>query len=97
MLSAVATSRSPLELWPGPIRLLVLRVVDEDGRLYADLSAATGPLVDGVVGELVQLRVRAGDRFELSGRTFAVSGVHTGGVLGERIEFTEVRLLSKLR
>lgn len=86
MLRAVATTRSPLELWPGPVRLLVLRVEDGEGGLVADMSSAVGSSESGPE----QFAVRAGGTFAVAGRMFRVSGVHTGGQLGDRVEFEEV-------
>lgn len=85
MLRAIATTRSPLELWPGPIRMLVLKVEDGGGTLRADMSASSGD------GPLAQLSARAGREFEVAGRKFRVTAVHTGGSLGDRVEFEEVR------
>lgn len=85
MLKAVVGARAPLELWPGPWRMLLIGVSDDDGMLKASVS------VGGPEGTLDVLSVMAGDEIRFDRRRFKVTAAHMEGLHGDRIDLEEIR------
>lgn len=84
MLKATAGTRSPLELWPGPLRLLVLRVdEDETGRRFADMSVKEGE------GPVQTLRVSRGEEIHVGGRRFRIEKISDDGE--GQVDFEQIR------
>jgi hypothetical protein len=101
MLRVIATDRTPLQLAPEPIRMLVLSVyaaatpgsAPDDSELDSSEVVATSEArISAIVGDAeptVHL-VRVGDRIEIGSRHFLVTAMQETGPLGSCVELDQV-------